>query len=293
MAVVGYREVIPRTYEHKLGGNPTASRVFIATVDEPTPSSAVVGAIGISHGSGHPDHAGLTCDGYSVDETDRHHVTVTYTYSVSELDNEDPENSNPPWLQPDRWQFSTTNASAACTYWYEGVNNNKKRTITNAAGDPIFGLSKAEAELRITISGSRLTIDLQRIKKLVNAVNKVEWAGFPQHTVQCVGISASPDRLEWEGQTVNFWQLNTELLYRSSSHNLILPNVGWNVIVNGKKERAWTYITQDGVREKVPAPHPVALNLNGGFLCGPDQDGASDAEGGTEYTDDGTGYYEG
>lgn len=293
MAVLGSREILPRTYEHKLGGNPTAGRVFVATVDEPTPTAEVLDAIGITHGSGHPEFSGLTCDGYSVDETDRHHVTITYNYSVNETDDEDPENRNPPWLQPDKWQFSTTNSSVACTFYFHGVGNNNKRSLTNTAGDKIFGISKAEGELRITISGSRLTVDLSQLKRLVNTINDGVWAGFPRHTVQCVGIAASPDKLEWEGLVVNFWQINTELIYRSSSHNLQLPNVGWNVIVNGKKERAWTYITVNGQREKVPAPHQVALNDAGGFLCGQEQDGERDAGGGTELEDDGTDYYEG
>lgn len=285
MAVLGHREILPRTYEHKLGGNPTAGRVFIATVDEPTPAAEVLDAIAITHGSGHPEFSGLTCDGYSVDETDRHHVTVTYTYSVNETDDQDPENSNPPWLQPDQWTFSTTNASVACTEYYPndlpGGQRNVSHPLTNTAGDVITGVSKAESELKITISGARETLNLRDFKKYVNTINATEWAGFPPHTVQLVGLSGQPDAIEWEGQVVRFWRVNIELVYRSSTHNIFLPNVGWNVIHDDGsgirlKQRAWTYIYEDGVAEKVPTPHPVALNSQGDFLCGPKQDGAQD-----------------
>jgi hypothetical protein len=289
VAVTSYREVIPRTYEHKIGGSPTATRVFVATVDAPTGSSEVIGSIGIQHGSPHPDHGNLTCDGFSADETDRHHVTVTYTYSVP--DPEDPEDpEQPPWLQPDSWAFSTTNASVACTEHYPFVGNNVSAILANTAGDAIFGISRAEAELKISISGSRLVFNLAAVKQYVNCINRTPWAGFPPHTVQCVGVSASPARLEWQDQVIDYWQITIELVYRSSSHDLFLPNVGFHVIAGGKKQRAWTYVEQDGERVKVPAPHPVALNMQGGFLCGPDQDGARGPNGGTP-DDDQTSYF--
>lgn len=292
MAVLSYREVLPRSYSHKLGGSPEASCVWVATLDEPTSSSAIIGAIGIQHGTPHPDNGNLTCDNISVEETDRHHATVTYSYSVP--DKQDPENPDqPPWMQPDRWAFGTTNASVACTHYYRGVGNGNRKRLVNTAGDVIVGISMAEAELKISISGARLTFDLANTKKLVNTINSVPWAGFPRHTVQCVGVSATPDKLEWEGQVVKFWQINIELIYRSTSHNLKLPNVGWHVIVNGKRERAWTYITEKGVRYKVPSPHQVALNAAGGFLCGQDQDDAPNWNGGTSTPDDGTEYYGG
>lgn len=297
MAVLGSREILPRTFEHRIGDSPSAGRVFVATVDAPTAASEVLAAIGITHGASHPEHATLTCLSYSVDETDRHHVTVTYTYGIPDKDKNEPDNPDqPPWLQPDTWSFGTSNASVACTEHYPfnlpGGAVNVAHPLTNTAGDIIFGQTKAESELKISISGSRLTLDLAKIKKYVNTINSAPWAGFPKHTVQCVGVSASPARLDFDGQALDYWQITIELIYRSSSHNLFLPNVGWNVIVDGKKQRAWTYIAEDGVSEKVPTPHPVALNAAGGFLCGPKQDGNDDWNGGTDSDGDpATGYY--
>lgn len=289
MAVLSVREILPRTFSHKIGGSPEASTVWSATLDGPTSHSQILAAIGIYHGSPHPEHGNLSCDSIAVDEPDRFHATVSYSFGVP--DPEDPENpEQPPWLQPDRWAFSTTNASVACMDHYIGVGNGNRRALTNTAGDAIFGLSKAEAELKITISGSRLALDLSSVKRYVNTINNAPWAGFPRHTVQCVGVSASPDRLEFQGNVIDFWQINVELLYRSSSHNLLLPNVGWNVIVNGKKERAWVYITEDGERKKVASPHPVSLNAAGGFLCGQEQDDAANWSGGTSIVDDGVDY---
>lgn len=294
--ILGYREVIPRTYEHQLGGSPTATRVFVVTVDEPVSTALILAQIGIAHGSVHPDNL-LTCTGISADETDRQHVQVTYTYGVPDP-NDAPDGGDPnqpPWIQPDRWTFSTSNASVACTEYYPfgqpaGLEN-VAAPFVNTAGDAIFGISKAEAELKITITGARLTLNLKDFKKYVNTINDREWAGFPKHTVQCVGVSGTPDRADVNGVVTDYWNISIELIYRSSTHNLFLPNVGWNVIVNGRKQRAWTYIEENGEYVKVATPHPVALNAAGGFLCGPQQDDAADWDGGTEGQDDGGSSY--
>lgn len=296
MAVLSYREVIPRTYEHKLGGSPTAGRVFMATLNEPTSAKTVIDAIGIQLGNKHPDHSTLSCDSISVDEPDRYHSTVTYSYGIP--DSNDPENpDSPPWLQPDQWSFSTSNISVACKQFYP-FNNlpaipNRAVPLTNTAGDTIYGQSRAESEIKMTISGSRLVFDLAKVRKHLNGINNSEWAGFPKHTVQFVGASASHDKIEWQGRVQNFWKVNIELIYRSSTHNIFLPSVGWNVIVNGKKLRAWTYIRERGVLSKVPAPHPVPLNIVGGFLCGPRQDQAPVWDGTQADSDEDTPYYGG
>lgn len=291
--ILGSREIIPRSYEHRLGGSPTASRTFVVTVDEPVPSSQIVTALNIQHGTPHPDHNNLTCDGFTIEEQDRQHVQATFTYSVPEAETEDP--SQPPWAQPDQWTFSSSNASVACTEHYPfnlpAGQENVGHPLTNTAGDVIVGISKAESELKITITGSRLELELSDLKKYVNCINESEWAGFPMHTVQFVGFSASPEKIEFDGESVNFWRISVDLVYRSSTHNIFLPNVGWNVIVNGQKQRAYTYITERGQRYKVPSPHPVSLNANGGFLCGQDQAAAAAWNGGTTVTDDGIDYY--
>lgn len=298
MAILSYREVIPRTYEHKLGGSPTAGRVFMATLDGPTSATTVISGIGITLGSAHPDHTTLKCDSISVDEPDRFHATVTYSYGIPEEDSKDPEKpDNPPWLQADQWTFGTSNVSVACKDFFPADNpegaRNRQQALVNTAGDAIFGQSRAESEIKITISGSREKFELGKARQYLNGINNAEWAKFPKHTVQFVGISASPDKIEYEGAVKNFWRINIELIYRASTHNIFIPNVGWNVIVNGKKQRAWTYITERGVTEKVPTPHPVALNATGGFLCGPRQDQAREWSGSSNSGDDETPYYGG
>lgn len=288
MAILGYREIIPRTFTHRVGDSPSATRVVAVTVDAPTPSTEIIDTINIRHGDQHPDHTGLTCQEYSVDEADRHHVTVTYTYGVADKkEDEDPD--NPPWLQPDTWTFGASNVSVPCYTHFVLKNNNPNavESIVNTAGDTIWGITRSEAELKISISGSRLTLDLKKYREYVNRINDDVWAGFPKHTVQCIGFSASPARLEFQGDTIDYWQITFELVYRAGTFNIWLPNVGWHVKIDGKKERAWSYLRDDDTGEliKVPSPHPVALNMNGGFLCGPNQDQAPDPGYNGEFSD--------
>ena len=287
MAVLGVREILPRTYEHRMGDSPTAGRVVAVTVDQPTATSAILETLGVSHGDPHPDHTGLVCNGISVDETDRQHVTVTLSYGVSDKrEDEDPD--TPPWLQPDQWSFGASNSTVPCMTHYAkvGIVANAIKSLVNAAGDQIHGITRAEGELKISITGSRLTLDLASYKGFVNAINDRTWAGFPAHTVQCVGFSAAPARLEFQGEVVDYWQITFELMYRQSTFNIWLPNVGWHVLVDGKKQRAWSYVKDDdtGALIKVPSPHPVSLNMNGGFLCGANQDQAADPGYGGEFS---------
>lgn len=271
MAVLSHREVIPRSYEHRLGGKPTATRVYVATVDGPTPSSQVIGAIGIQHGSSHPDHTALTCDNISLDEQDRHHVQVTYSYGIK--DPNDPENPDqPPWLQPDVWTFSCGTKNGWTDHFYPIKKDNLEWIVLrNSAGDRFAPVDKLESEIKITISGARLQIKLSDMRRYCGAINSEPWLGLPARTVLCVGTSASPASLEFEGQVLPYWQLQTEFLFNSNWWDIVLPNVGYNVIINGKLERAYTYIQVDGsTRERIPTPEPIALNNDGGFKCPPE-----------------------
>lgn len=281
MAVLGAREVLPRTYEHRLGGSPTATRNFVCTLDAPTSAAEILLAVGVGVGVPHPEHVALRCESVAIDEPDRHHATVSASYAVPDPE-DNPDPNQPPWIQPDSWSFSTSSGSIALTYYYPTAGDNATtRALKNSAGDVITGLTRPETEIKITISGARQFVDLREMKRIANTTNSLPWLGFPKHTVLCVGVSATPQRIEQNDIVLDFWQINVELVYRPSSHDLFLPNVGWNVIVNGKKERAWTYVSADGAREKVPTPEKVSLNLDGGFLCGPEQDDAANADGGT------------
>lgn len=264
MAVTAYREVLPRTFQHKFGGSPTATLQYVVTVDGPTTHGEVFAAIGIGHGSQHPEYSSLTCTDYSLDETDRHHVAVSYSFEVQEGEGTQGGIVG----GADKWSFSTSNTSQAATLYFDGAGNGNQKALANAANDPYEGLTCSVPEIRATITGTRWKFPLDIVGQVSGAVNSAAFAGRPKHAWMCVGISGTPD-LAVVGdptapQVVDYWNITVELVYRRDSHNLFLPHVGFNYLEGGvqtKKKRAWIVDSETG--ERVPAPNPVPLNADG------------------------------
>ena len=262
MAVVAVNEVLPRGYSHQFGGSPTASMVFVVTLDGTTTQQAVIDAVGYTLGSTHPEFSFLECSGIEVTETDKWHAEVSLTFFVRPVDSSEP--GSVPWALPDVWSFSAGTAQAACTKYFPTANNNiLQAALVNKANDPYEGLVKAEPELKATISGYRELFPAAEAVEVTGAVNNAFYAGGGSRTWQCVGITGTPERTTIGTTLVEYWAITVELLYRRSSHNLFLPNAGLNYLLNGQannKRRCWV-INDEG--EKVPSAGPMALDANG------------------------------
>jgi len=262
MAVVAVNEVLPRGYSHQFGGSPTASMVFVVTLDGTTTQQAVIDAVGYTLGSTHPEFSFLECSGIEVTETDKFHAEVSVSFFVRPVDASEP--GSVPWALPDVWSFSTGTGQAACTEYYPTDKNNVlTAALVNKANDAYEGLTKAEPELRATISGYRELFPADLAVRLTGAVNDALFIGGQPRTWQCAGITGTPDRQIFGNQAVDFWQITVELIYRQSTHNFFLPNAGLNYLANGvasAKRRCWV-ISDDG--DKVPSAGPMALAANG------------------------------
>lgn len=262
MAVLAVNEVLPRGYSHQFGGSPTASMVIIVTVDEPTPQQDIINAVGYELGTAHPEFPFLECSGIEVTETDRFHAEVSLSFFVRPVESGEP--GQLPFALPDVWTFSTGSGQAACTTHFPTAKNNVLTApLTNKANDAYEGITKAEPELRATISGYRQLFPAIDATRLTGAINDDTFAGGDKHTWQCAGISGTPEREVIGGQMVEFWSITVELIYRLSTHNLLLPNAGLNYLENGvagKKRRCWV-VTEDG--DKVASAGPMALADNG------------------------------
>jgi hypothetical protein len=263
MAVLAINEVLPRGYSHQFGGSPTASMVFVVTVDGPTPQQDILAQIGYSLGTAHPEFSFLQCSGIELTETDQWHTEVSLSFAVPPPESGG-EPGSVPWALPDVWSFSTGTGQAACTeYFPTDKNNVLTAALVNKANDAYEGLTKAEPELRATISGYRERFPADLAVRLTGAVNDEQFIGGAPRTWQCAGISGTPDRQILGGEAVDFWQITAELIYRKSTHNIFLPNAGLNFLLNGQannKRRCWV-IGEDG--EKVPSAGPMALADNG------------------------------
>lgn len=255
MTVISHREVLPRTFQHRFGDSPSAERKYVVTVDEPTATQTVIDAVGITHGAPHPEFAYLKMTDASVNETDRHHVEITYKYDLLKREYE-PN----PLLRPDVWSFSTGGV-AIPTFMYFNEDDGLQ-PLVNAAHEIIEGAMTDESEVRATISGNRATFPLAIAAYVTNAVNDSEYLGCVQHTWKCAGISGQQATEVVNGAEVRYYQISAELVYRASGWALLLPDVGFNFLENGERKRCYTLV--DG--EQVATVNPVALAADGRMM---------------------------
>jgi hypothetical protein len=300
MAVINFREILPRTFQHKFGESPTATRVFNVTLDQATPTQEILNAVGIFHGAFHPEYTYLLCTDGSVTETDAFHAEVTYSYEVPQVgtDEFDPN----PLSRPDVWSFSTGGAEVPCMYYYAG---NSIAPLINSAGDFIEGVTCPESEIRVTISGNRQRFDYALAASVSNCINGEQYLGGAPYTWLCAGISGQQQLEVVNDVQVKYWSFSTELIYRAGTHLLYLPDVGFHYLAaaenddsppigegtssadaapyipggvgtqsgvqlihgtnvrqaGGVRKRAWCYAPEGG--DKQESPSAVPLNSNG------------------------------
>ena len=294
MAVIAFREVLPRTFSHRFGESPTAERKFVVTVDEPTATQTIINGVGIFHGASHPEYPYLRCLDAQFTETDRQHVEGTYRYEVPKQENLEPN----PLARPDVWSFSAGGAQVPALFCYDG---DAVAPLVNSAGDFIDGVTATIAEMRATISGNRATFDYARAASIANCINDALFLGGAPFTWLCTGISGQQQTEVVNDLEIRYWAVTAELIYRENTHLLFLPDVGYNYIATsetndaatssgqgaatedppltlttqsgvnverkkartagGVKKRAWVY-SPDG-SEKQNSPQPVALNTDG------------------------------
>lgn len=262
MAVVSWREVLPRTLSHRFGESPTAETKVVATVDAPTSSQEVINTVGVFHGDPHPEFSYLRMLDSSLTETDRHHVEITYRYELPKQEDLDPN----PLARPDVWSFRTGGAQVPALTYYEGTGNSTLRALTNSANDFFEGVTSLESEVRASISGNRSQFPLTTAAAVTNCVNSAAYLGGPAHSWQCSGISGQQATEVVNGVELRYWQVTAELVYRKSGWNLPLPNVGWHYIVDGERRRA--YVIDWDNKEYLPSASPRPLTESGNLKAG-------------------------
>lgn len=261
MAVVAFREILPRTFSHRFGESPTAERRYQLTLNNTATSHGeCINAVGILHGDFHPEYAFLRMLDAQLQENspDPYHVDITYRYEVPKQENLDPN----PLARPDVWSFSIGGVSVpAFTYW----DGETQKPLTNTAGEVIEGAMTEEAEVRATIAGNRASFPLGIAAAVTNCINQDAYLGGAQYTWKCQGISAQQQVEVVNDVEVRYWAVNVELLYRQSGWRLTLPNVGWNYKQGGQLYRGYV-LDEEGNR--VQSAAPVALEANGNIRTG-------------------------
>ena len=256
MAVVAFREILPRTFQHRFGEAPAAERRYQLTLNSTaTPSQQCIAAIGIYHGDLHPEYPFLRMFDAQLQENtpDAYHVEITYRYEVPQQENLDPN----PLARPDVWSFSTSGVAVPALTYFDG---DQRKALVNTANDVIEGAMTEESEVRATIAGNRAQFPLGIAAAVTNCVNSDEYLGGLKYTWKCQGIGAQQQVEVVNDIEIRYWSITVELVYRQSGWPLLLPNVGWNYLEGGEKKRCWVK-DEDGVQ--VASASPVALELNG------------------------------
>jgi hypothetical protein len=257
MSVLSFREVVGRTLSHRFGEPPSAERKFVLTLNNTAPTVSEIGnAIGIFHGSPHPEYPFMIMTDAQVAEgsPSPFHAEVTYRYEVLNPDERDPN----PLARPDVWSFSTGGAAVPALFYYDGAT---QKPLVNSAKDYFEGLTTEEGECRATINANRANFPLATAVAVTNTVNSGSYLGAAAHHWKCIGISGQQQTEVVNDVEINYWAITTELAYRQTGWNLQLPDVGYNYLEGSEKKRA--YVIDPDTNEKVAAVNPVALNSDG------------------------------
>ena len=282
--ILSHREVLPRTFEHRLGGAPTASRRFSLTLVEPVQHQDLLDTINIKHGDSHPEFPYLFCLTGRISEPDNQHAEIEYEYGVpQEAEGPLPVSGGGagggggglpvggtltfyphPLNQRDVVSFSGSAANVPQTYHFpDPTDTTKFETIRNTAGDRIRGVEATVGEMRCKITGNRSSFDTMQAASVIGCVNDAPWAGFGQGTWQCLGISASPAK-EYVGNpygTVAFWKIEVDLAWRRQGWSPKLLQAGYYCYRNGKKQRC--VVWDDVLNLWVPSSGEMLLATDG------------------------------
>ncbi len=255
MGVVSHREVVPRTFQHRLGENPRATRKFILTLDGiPTNHQTIINTIGITHGAVHPEYNYLVCVSGSMTESDPFHAefTVEYDYPESGSSDYDPN----PLMRPDVWSFSSSAGTIPAFVYRDGTTI---KPLTNSAGELFEGVTHLVGELKASIQGNRSSFPIGTATSATGTVNDSTYLGGAVGTWLCEGISAQQQTEVVNNVEMRYWSVTANLHFRQGGHGVYLPDVGYNQLVSGQLKPCT--VTHQG--DEIPVTKPVPLTSSG------------------------------
>jgi hypothetical protein len=145
-------------------------------------------------------------------------------------------------------------------------NGNAQQPLTNSAFDYFEGLTVDEAQTKVVIEANRLQFPIALATTLTNCVNADAFLGAPADFWKCQGITGEENRELVGTSIVKYWKITTTLMYRQTSWNLLLPDMGFNYLADGQKRRAMTFDFEND--EWIPSPVPMGLDGSGNQTFG-------------------------
>jgi len=268
-SIVSARE-LARTFENEVRVGGVARRRWVCMLSDdtltaggPPAATAIASACGLSSyvwGDAHPVHGLLRARKISINERfedNPYAIEVIVEYGL--LKNDDIVT---PTARAAVWSFESKPGQVPAFYYYDG---NTQRPLTNSAYDYFPGLTADESlvQLKVTQNFSSVPYGWLSIQ---NCVNNATYLGCPIDTVKVVGVDVQYQIEEFNNTGVQFYAATATLAYRQSSHNLLVPDVGFNYLEGSEKRRAMVFDFKNS--EWVPSPNPVGLDNTGGLTLG-------------------------
>jgi len=271
--VVSVRE-LARTFENEIGSaGGTARRRWVCNLSDDTltnggpPSATAIleaingGPLGAGPwGAYHPVHTALRLRKITINERvedDPYKVEVIGEYGLITSDE-----MLAPVSRAAKWGFESQAGQVPALFYYSG---NLLYPLTNSAGDFFPGLVTDESMVRIKVQQNFATVPYGWLSAQ-NFVNNATYLGCAAHTIKVASVEVVRAAEEFNNSYIEYYTATASLLYRQSSHNLLLPDVGFNFIVDGERRRGMVFDFQNG--EWIPSANPVALNGAGGQTFG-------------------------
>lgn len=271
---------LARTFEAELGGRPVARRRFAVNLSDntltnggpPTPTAMTQHCLGAADanffGLAHPDSNLYRLRKISASERfedDPYKAEVVLEYGIL-----DPDTYLTPSQRPAQWSFEARPGEVAALWYYHGSGQNDRRALTNSAYDYFPGLTREEQTVNIKIKRNLFRLRPQSgVDVTPNVLGWVSKQGFINstvydslgagiHTLKVVGVDAVYTTEEWNGQQLSYYETTATLQFRESTHNLLLPDVGWNYLSGGQKRRAMVFDFENN--EWVASANPIGLD---------------------------------
>jgi hypothetical protein len=278
MAIIDARVLRSLTVSEKLGDKQTkqfsANEDYLILADEKNPNFADI----LNNESNWPNLGGgplpqlrdqvvfngirFYCTSRDVSYFKDNERAVKMTVRYDAKDEQDDEQPDPPdGTEPDSWQRITIQSQQITepALGWDTLNDTVgkpsvgggQKTAQNSAGDPIDGLEEDTAMVRLTYTNTQvLNPSFERLQAYTNTCNSQPFLGGIEYTVRCVGWNGEYD------QKNQVWSISVEFLYKPNDWSIEFYDVGFNEIVNGKRQAILDVAGN-------PVSKPVPLDGNG------------------------------
>ncbi len=262
MGVVSAIE-LARTVEEGIGEAPRAIRRFAVVLTDdtlannpPTETDITTACNTGGYNAAHPTMSAYSLRKFTINERfndSPYHVEVIAEYGIV-----DPEEIVIPYNRAAVWTFEGQPSQIAALRYYEGATNDDPRSLVNSANDYLQGLVADESMITATIKKNYLAFPSSQIAA-INSVNDASYLGAGLYGWKMSGGNVTQTTEVVAATKYKFWSAEWKLQYRQTGWVLLIPDVGWNFLVDSQTKRR-CMIFDDKNAEWIASPTPMPLS---------------------------------